>query len=128
MKKIHCRLCRIYFLPVSIAINSNKLAPIFTNKSTLLHLLNGRGLMLELIPNIQNVLKMFDPTTFHIAISDCFLYAAIAEVANSGSDVPIATTVRPITAWLRHNTVAICTAPSTIQVPPKVSHHNHKIM
>lgn len=98
MKNIHCRLCKIYFLPVSIAINNNKLAQIFTNISMLLDLLNGRGFILALIPNIQKVLKIFEPTTFPIAISDCFLYAATADAANSGNEVPIATTVSPITA------------------------------
>jgi len=52
--------------------------------------------MIELVPNMKNMLKTFEPTIFPTAISAFFLYAAAADVANSGSEVPIATTVKPI--------------------------------
>jgi hypothetical protein len=70
-----------------------KLANIVIKMSEFELVLKGSGDIIELIHNIQNILKMFDQITFHIAISLCFFIAATAEVASSGSDVHIATTV-----------------------------------
>lgn len=58
---------------------------------------NGRGEMTEVTPRIKKILNIFDPTTFPIAMSAFFLKAAAIEVANSGSEVPTATTVSPMT-------------------------------
>ena len=55
--------------------------------------LNGKGAIMALTHKIQNILKIFDHITFHIAMSVCFFIAATADVANSGNDVQIATTV-----------------------------------
>ena len=62
---------------------------------------------------------MFEPMTLPIARSVFFLRAAIAEVASSGSDVPRATTVTPITDSLMPHDCAIVTALLTISSPPK---------
>ena len=72
-------------------------------------------------PRIQNILKILLPTTFPIAISDCFLRAATTEVASSGRLVPTATTVSPIIASLIPMRVASSTAPSTIHFPQMVN-------
>ena len=47
-------------------------------------------------PRINPKLNMFDPITFPIDISVCFVIAALIVTANSGAEVPKATTVRPM--------------------------------
>ena len=47
--------------------------------------------------------------------------AAVTDVASSGSDVPQATIVRPITASLTPNALAISDAPATKRSPPNIS-------
>jgi len=59
------------------------------------------------VPKTKRVLKIFDPTMLPIAMSDCFLYAAIPEAASSGRDVPIATIVSPIIDSDNPNCVAM---------------------
>ncbi|OQC34185.1 MAG: hypothetical protein BWX65_00541 [Bacteroidetes bacterium ADurb.Bin057] len=56
-----------------------------------------------------------------MAISAFFFFAAIADVANSGSDVPNATIVTPITDSLTFHAMAIFTALSTIRLPPIIN-------
>lgn len=77
------------------------------------------GFITELKPRTQNKLKIFDPITAPTAMSVCFLYAATAEAANSGNDVPMATIVRPISSSDKPKLLAKTIAPSTIQRPPK---------
>ena len=48
-------------------------------------------------PKINPKLNMFEPTTFPIEIVSLPINAALIVTANSGADVPIATTVSPIT-------------------------------
>jgi hypothetical protein len=48
-------------------------------------------------PSIKPRLKIFEPTTFPIEILDFPAIAALIVTANSGAEVPIATTVKPIT-------------------------------
>ena len=67
-----------------------------TPMSPLLLGLNGNGLIKELNPKTKKMLKMLEPMTLPTAISGFLLYAATADVASSGSDVPTATTVRPM--------------------------------
>ena len=50
-----------------------------------------------MIPSILKILNKLDPNIFPIAISVCFLNAAIIDVANSGKEVPIAIIERLIT-------------------------------
>jgi hypothetical protein len=91
-----CHFSIVNFLPINIIMNKMALE-ITVMKISILELeLNGKGLIIELIPSIQNMLKILEPTTFPIAMSACFLYAAIADVANSGREVPIAIIVKPI--------------------------------
>lgn len=71
------------------------------------------GLITADTPRIQNILKIFDPTIFPMAISFCPLRAATIEVTSSGSDVPTATIVRPITRSGIPKSVAIVIDPST---------------
>jgi hypothetical protein len=49
----------------------------------------------EHTPKIRNVLKMFEPTTFPIAMSVWPSNAEMILIVSSGIDVPTATTVRP---------------------------------
>lgn len=64
-------------------------------------------------PSTQKILKIFDPTILPTAISFCPFRAATREVTSSGSEVPMATTVSPITLSDIHKNFAIPTAPST---------------
>ena len=86
-------VCRF---PINKIANNKALAPIFIRISGSESLLNGKGRITALTPRIQNVLNMFEPITLPMAMSACFLYAATAEVASSGNEVPMATTVKPI--------------------------------
>ncbi len=61
---------------------------------------------MELQPNTQKILKIFDPTTFPIEISDLFLREATAQVANSGKEVPSATIVNPMSDSLMPKVLA----------------------
>ena len=61
--------------------------------------------------------RILEPTTLPIAISSSFFLDAITEVTNSGSDVPIAIIVSPITRSLIFNQLAISTALSTTKSP-----------
>lgn len=53
------------------------------------------GEIVEDVPRMRRMLKIFDPITFPIAISVSFFIAAAILVTNSGKEVPIATIVRP---------------------------------
>ena len=77
-----------FFFPVNITINKNNGARIVTRISILPTTLNFNGLIIELTPKINKILKIFDPRIFPIAISEFFLKAAITDVDNSGSEVP----------------------------------------
>ncbi len=79
----------------------------------------GIGLMTAVVPRIKNTLKMLLPTMLPIAISFFLSQDALIEVANSGSEVPTATIVRPIKPSFTPKLLAITTAESTIHLPPK---------
>ena len=55
------------------------------------------GLIIEVIPNTDAILKILDPIRFPKEIAFSFLRAAITEAASSGTLVPIAITVTEIT-------------------------------
>ena len=57
----------------------------------------ARGVISDVIPNTERILNIFDPTILPTEIALSFLNAAMAEVANSGKDVPKATILIPIT-------------------------------
>ena len=86
--------------------------------SILLAMLNFNGLIIELTPIINKILKIFEPTMFPIAISEFLLKTAIIDVDNSGREVPNATRVIAIKDWLTPRNKAISTAPSTIHFAP----------
>ena len=77
------------------------------------------GATMAVIPTISNVLKTFDPTTFPTAISDVPLIADISDTKNSGIEVPIATTVSPITIWGTFIRCAKAVAPSVRRSAPQ---------
>ena len=68
------------------------------------------------------MLKMLEPITLPMAISFCPLCAATSEVTSSGSDVPMATMVRPISVSDRPNMRATPVAPLTASCPPRMMH------
>ena len=65
------------------------------------------------------ILNIFDPIILPMEIALSFLYAAIAEVASSGNDVPKATILIPITTSDIPKNLAINTEPSTNKSAPK---------
>ena len=73
--------------------------------------------MRELSPKISVILNMFEPIMLPNTKLDCFLEAAITEVTNSGTDVPIAMATREISAseipmtWARAIDESITTFP-----------------
>jgi len=77
--------------------------------------------MILLTPRIKRILKIFDQIIFQRARSVFFLYAAMIEVASSGSEVPIAIIVSPITLSESPKYLAMSVAPLTIRSPPKIS-------
>ena len=79
---------------------------------------NDTGLIVLVIPKIKNILKILEPTTLPIAISDSPFLEAITLVTNSGKLVPIATTVKAITLSLTLNNLAIVVALFTTNCPP----------
>ena len=72
-------------------------------------------------PRTRPMLKILLPTIFPTAISVSPLRSATIEVASSGRDVPMATTVSPITRLLTPNAVAMLTAPVTKSCAPRTS-------
>ena len=76
------------------------------------------GLMTPVRPMTSKMLNTLDPNTFPMAIPLLPLRAATTLVANSGIDVPIATTVRPMTASLTPRAAATFVAPSTNTLLP----------
>ena len=90
-------------------------------RSILVPLSQGIGVMILLTPRIKRILKIFDQIIFPRARSVFFLYAAMIEVASSGSEVPIAIIVSPITLSESPKYLAMSVAPLTIRSPPKIS-------
>lgn len=81
----------------------------------------GIGVMILLTPRIKRILKIFDQIIFPRARSVFFLYAAMIEVTSSGSEVPIAIIVSPITLSESPKYLAMSVAPLTIRSPPRIS-------
>ena len=71
------------------------------------------------IPTMAIVLKMFEPTMLPTARSDVPLMADISDTKNSGIDVPIATTVKPITICGMFIRCAKAVAPSVRRSAPQ---------
>ena len=69
-------------------------------------------------PKINPKLKILDPTTLPTEIDDCPRKAAETVTANSGAEVAIATTVKPITSSDSPNRLAMLEADSTTQIAP----------
>ena len=63
-------------------------------------------------------MKIFEPTTFPIAISSSFFLAATIDVTSSGSEVPRATIVRPTKVSDIPNLSARVVHEATTQSPP----------
>ena len=70
------------------------------------------GATMAATPTMSNVLKILLPTTLPTARSGVPLMADIRLTKNSGIDVPMATTVRPITIWGMPMRSANATEPS----------------
>ena len=76
-------------------------------------------LMMEVTPKTDPILKIFDPIRFPKEIAFSFLTAAMTDAASSGTLVPMAIIVTPITASLTPNISAISVAPFTNHSLPK---------
>ena len=58
----------------------------------------GIGTITLLIPKMNKMLNIHDPSTFPITMPWSPFLSAVIEVTSSGNDVPIATIVSPISA------------------------------
>ncbi|MDR1945382.1 MAG: hypothetical protein LBQ59_04945 [Candidatus Peribacteria bacterium] len=116
----------MYLFPINITISKTKLAIIAIKISISALLSNGIGLITDVNHKIKKTFKILLQTTFQIAISDSFLYAAITEVANSGRLVHIATIVNQITDSLIQSVSAMLTAQETIHCHQSANHISHK--
>ena len=67
------------------------------------------------------MLKMHEPSTLPMTIPFSPFLSAVIEVTSSGREVPIATTVRPISASLKPKNEAISLAPSTTKLEPMIT-------
>ena len=89
---------RDIFKPVHIMgsrpIAQNSIKPRSTESSVAFF----KGLIRAETPRIPRMLKILEPRIFPMAMSFFFWIAATTDVANSGREVPTATTVNPMTA------------------------------
>jgi hypothetical protein len=83
------------------------------------------GVIMLVIPTISSMLLRLLPKTFAIASSDDHWSAALILTTNSGSEVPSATMVRPMTRSDMPNFLAISLAPSTKKSAPLTRNANH---
>ena len=115
-----CHLSSWFLFPINIAIKRNSVP---TNKITMSILkfwLKEIGLIKELTDTMNRILKIFEPTTFPIAISLFFLVAATMDVTNSGKEVPAAIIVKPIIFSLTPKFVASRIPLFTTNWPPTI--------
>jgi hypothetical protein len=68
-----CHLSMVCFLPINMIKNKIKLENMVIIISISEVLLKGKGRIKALNPRMKNILKILEPTTLPIAISDCFL-------------------------------------------------------
>lgn len=80
------------------------------------------GLMSPVTPKMARMLKTLDPKTLPMAIPLFPFRADTTLVASSGSDVPPATIVSPMTASDTPSCAATCVAPSTKRLLPPIRH------
>lgn len=128
---IPSRLLISRFFPVMPPYPNQKtrsVAQMLTRRSQLVPDRLGIGAIVALTPSIKRMLKIFDPIIFPSAMSVFFLYAAIAEVASSGSEVPTAIIVSPMILSLIPRLFAIHTAPLTIHSPQRMSPVNPRMI
>jgi hypothetical protein len=105
--------------PVSTQNTSRTEAPSITHRS-LASIPSGTGIgpTSEAMPMIDSRLNRFEPSTLPSATPPSRFSAAARVVASSGSEVPTATMVSPITASLTPRSRATPTAPSTSRSAP----------
>ena len=78
------------------------------------------GIIIDDVPRTNKILNILLPTIFPMARSSFPFLAAVMDVASSGSEVPKATTVRPIILLLIPISFAIFVAASTERLLPKI--------
>ncbi len=84
-------------------------------------LFTGNSITSPVIPNTASILKMLEPTRLPNESSCSPLKEATILAASSGSEVPIETTVIPITLSLTPHAWASSTAPSIKNSDPNLS-------
>lgn len=83
----------IFLCPIANIIIRANMEKILKAKSKCISEENDIGEIAAAVPKTKQVFMIFDPIILPIAISSWLWYAAIAEVASSGNDVPIDTTL-----------------------------------
>lgn len=90
--------CIVYFVKENS--HSNTIETTMTEKSVMVIPSSRIGHTAPVAPRINRTLKTFEPRTLPMAMPLLPFLAATTLVASSGMEVPIATTVKPITASL----------------------------
>jgi hypothetical protein len=85
------------------------------------------GVIIAVIPKINNILAIFDPTTLPKATPVFPDNALVIDTTSSGDEVPKATTVSPITIGEILNRNASDDAPSTNQFADLIRSNNPAI-
>ena len=109
---------RVSIFVLTVAIQRSTPAASATIASTRKVASKMIGIISELVPITNKILKIFDPTMLPIAISQFPFFAAVTEVTSSGSDVPNATIVRPIKRSDKPSADAIVVAAPTVISAP----------
>ena len=79
------------------------------------------GQIAAVVPRMASMLNTLLPITLPMAMAELPFFAATTLVANSGSEVPHATIVSPITPWLTPSDAATPEAESTNILLPRMS-------
>ena len=104
----------LFFLNPNPMMNSDMVRTVITSISRLRTKPSMvKGLIAPATPTTAVELNRFEPMTLPMAISCSPFLAARIDEANSGSDVPTATMVKPMTKSLTPKSCAISTAPQT---------------
>ncbi len=87
---------------------------------------NVIGMIIAVSQSTRRIFAIFEPTTFPIDISVFHWIAATTETISSGAEVPMATTVSPISISDNQNFLAIPDAPSTKKFAPYARMPSHQ--
>lgn len=121
MKNAPCPLCRTSFLPITKESKKSTVTPTQITISSQPATVTCSGEIIPVTARTRAILSTLEPTILPMAMLLFPFRAATTEVTSSGNEVPIATTVSPMTLSAIPTYLAIATAPSTTRFPPSIS-------